>query len=205
MCVCHCLGLPHPQTCSGSLCLLLNLEECQCSSSGEACSLCCREDSSSSTCTPVSSSTLPLAANLSNTLPPGSYCLTANDELGYCDFQQKCRPVDRNTALQRLYEFFNSVNFQNFVQWVVEMWWILVVGVLVTFGGMFLIVFICHLSLPKLQYDKEVEEYLKSQNRDENPRKGESRRRRGRSQRRVHPGDTADISTRSTYKMYEMD
>ena len=164
--VCSVRSLSHlPQTCTGSLCLLFGLEECQCTTAGDACSLCCRMIGSQDMCQSITqlAQSMSMPANLSGltSLPPGGFCLI-NGETGYCDFTGQCRPVDGNGALNKLADFFQSAFFQDALAWIQNMWWVLVIAVVVLLIIMFSIVLICHFTLPKPKHLKERTKYRDS-------------------------------------------
>ena len=162
------------------------MEECQCTSAQEACNLCCKGHNPDSTCSGATKSSNPLAANLSNMLPPGGFCFAANGESGYCDFTGKCRSVDGNGALNQLTDFFTSTEFQMALEWIANMWWVLVVAVVCLLGIMFVIVLICHFTLPKPKYQKEKVVYRETLRRYRQSEHEKRIQARARAQRRAY-------------------
>lgn len=165
-------------SCSGSVCLKFNLEECFCdkpASAGdvdESCHQCCMYEGS---CT--SSSKIPEMQNYTmqyGELPidstdgtkilfqqPGTPC---DDYLGYCDVFYKCRLVDSNGPLSRLTKaIFNPDLYENVFAWIQEYWWatiLIALGVIILMA-LFIKCFSVHTpsSNPNLKEARKVSHY----------------------------------------------
>ncbi|KAL3227019.1 hypothetical protein MRX96_024383 [Rhipicephalus microplus] len=93
--------------CSRSVCLKYGLHECSLAgdrySAQQLCLLACQDEFGS--CKPGCDLALPSAreALCGLRLPPGSPC---NEQLGYCDVFQRCRPVDDEGPLTRIQRLF---------------------------------------------------------------------------------------------------
>jgi hypothetical protein len=94
--------------------------------------------------------------------------------------------VDGDGALQQLKEFFTSSEFRMVIQWIEQMWWVLVVGVVVLIGILFVVVLICHCTLPKPKYQKQKVMYRETLRRYRQSEHERRRQARARAQRRVH-------------------
>lgn len=94
-------------------------------------------------------------------LPVGQVCM-AGDLIGYCDFLSRCRPVDADGALNRLLNFLSSSEIQSVILWIANMWWVLVICVVGVLIVLFVIVVICHFTLPKPKHMKQRAEYRRS-------------------------------------------
>lgn len=109
--------------------------ECQCSSSSEACHLCCRQASGGSC---VSTYQMPTLFNKTN-VSPGTSC---SNMTGYCDFLNNCRQVNEAGPLSSLL----NVTTQQVLDWARRNWWvILIVCVSVVLGFAIFIRFVAPL------------------------------------------------------------
>ncbi|EDV28932.1 uncharacterized protein TRIADDRAFT_52298 [Trichoplax adhaerens] len=100
--------------CTLSLCELQNMAECKCSSSSEACHLCC-QSKSGGTC--ISTYTMTTLFNKTN-VPPGTSCANMT---GYCDIFSNCRQVNEAGPLSTLL----NITTQQVLDWAARNWWII--------------------------------------------------------------------------------
>ena len=115
-------------------------------------------------------STLSIAANnetARNLLPnmQGQVLLVGfpcNNFSGYCDFFNVCQPVQSDSALNRITNFFSSPEVQNFINLVVQYWWAAVIIGVVIIAAMFAFVLICHCLLPRPEHMKKRAERRKT-------------------------------------------
>lgn len=98
-------------------------------------------------------------------LPVGQFCI-AGDVIGYCDFLSRCRPVDADGALNRLLNFLSSDEIQSVIEWVRNMWWVIVICVVGVLIILFVIVVVCHFTLPKPKHMKQQAEYRRTLRRN---------------------------------------
>ena len=144
------------QSCNGTICLALDLMDCECTALDQACHVCCLLEDR---CT----STMELATNnatLRDKLPNmmgrfvqvGRPCANFT---GYCDFLNNCTLVDEDGALARLANlFFNSELFRRTLDFVTNMWWVVVIAVVAVFVIMFIVVILFHCFLPRAEIVK---------------------------------------------------
>ena len=152
------LLFPYPQQCTGTVCVSLGLANCECPTEGESCHVCCVL--SNGTC----ASTIRIAAEntdgLRDQLPNSmgrfqQVGFPCGNFTGYCDFINNCMIVNSEGALRRLTNIFSSEEFLRAIDWIRNMWWVVLlvgVGVLVI---MFFIVLILHLILPRPEHAKK--------------------------------------------------
>ena len=108
-------------------------------------------------------------------LPVGHPC---DDFRGYCDNLQNCFIVDSEGALERLANiFFNADQLDAAIEWIRGHWWAVLVAGVGLLVGIFFIILIVHLLLPRPEHVKQ---------------RAERRRtiRRSRKQGNVHPDPT---------------
>ena len=101
--------------CLGSLCLLENKIDCQCTGEDNVCQLCCQDNTNSSSCHVFKLN----GQNVKR--PTGSPC---NHYEGRCNILSKCQNVDETGVLDRLRKWlFHSPSFLNIYEWAKGNWW----------------------------------------------------------------------------------
>jgi len=100
-------------SCRGSVCQLVNLQECQCEK-GDLCTVCCNEGG---VCRPTGS--LLVETNLTY-LVSGRSC---NNYRGYCNSAHECIQVNLENPLTTLEDIFTSKNIENILQWMKVHWY----------------------------------------------------------------------------------
>lgn len=144
--------------CTGTICVLLGLDECECSQADLECHLCCR--ATNGTCV----STILYAQedqSVRNLLPNrnGSYLevgYPCQNFSGYCDFFYKCRPVNKEGALAKITNFITgSEVVQTAITYIVQYWWAAVIVGVVILVVLFAIVLLCHCILPRPEHMKK--------------------------------------------------
>ena len=146
-----------PQRCTGTVCVSLGLRDCECPTDEESCHICCRlaNQTCASTIRIAAENTGGMRDRLPNSM--GRYHqvgFPCSNFTGYCDFFNRCMVVNSDGALNRLANIFNSEAFLQAIDWIREMWWVVLLiglGVLVI---MFFLVLICHLILPRPDHAK---------------------------------------------------
>ncbi|KAF4083137.1 hypothetical protein AMELA_G00136580 [Ameiurus melas] len=117
--------------CSGSLCVLHGLEQCDClgENKKERCHLCCQQRGNPNTCTSTTSSVLSMYFKGQRVaLVPGSPCYKNQ---GYCDHFQTCRVLDADGPIARLKNsFLNLREFDDVADWMKAHWWAILLGIL---------------------------------------------------------------------------
>ena len=145
-----------PQECTGTVCVSLDLRDCECPTEEESCHVCCVL--ANGTC----GSTIRIAAEnmagMRDRLPNsmGRYHqvgFPCSNFTGYCDFFNRCMVVNSDGALNRLANVVSST-ISLAIDWIRDRWWAVLlmgVGVLLV---MFFIVLVCHLILPRPEHAK---------------------------------------------------
>ena len=142
--------------CTGSICIPLQLPDCECFSNEEACHICCSVEGA---CT----STFTLSRNNQTArelLPNGEGKILGvgypcKNFTGYCDFYDKCRLVLKQGALARITGFFTSSEVLIAFEYVRQYWWAGVVGAVTLLVVLFLVVLGCHCILPRPEHMKK--------------------------------------------------
>ena len=151
--------------CTGTICVLLGLLECECTQSDRLCHVCCR--ASNGTCVSTilyakeSTSISSLLPNQTGqTLGVGFPC---NNYSGYCDFYYQCRSINEQGALVRLSNLIaGSDAVLTAISWVTTYWWAAVIGGVMILIVLFLIVLGCHCILPRPEHMKKRSERRKN-------------------------------------------
>eukprot|EP00118_Oscarella_pearsei_P025240 m.307810 g.307810 ORF g.307810 m.307810 type:complete len:726 (+) comp42855_c0_seq1:27-2204(+) len=102
--------------CTGSICSLMNLPECECVvTEEEYCHVCCQVDAN--TCT----SSFSIEGLNGTFLSPGAAC---KDKEGYCDFFNYCTLVDSDGPIAKLKNLiFGTETLQSAVEWIKKYPW----------------------------------------------------------------------------------
>ncbi|PIK57918.1 ADAM10 metallopeptidase [Apostichopus japonicus] len=185
------------ETCSGSVCLNFDLEECFCEPPQEgdtvdqSCHLCCMDGGVCKSSTQIESmenytlthGEIPMGSDsLTKALfqQPGSPC---NAYLGYCDVFYKCRLVDSNGPLSRLTKaIFNPDLYEDVFSWIQEYWWatiLICLGVIILMA-LFIKCFSVHTpsSNPNMKQARKVSHYTNTLRRRPRPQPGTEMRTR---------------------------
>lgn len=104
--------------CVGSVCLLINKRDCQCSNQTELCHVCCKDRGSTSPCLRYTPRTIQK--------PTGSLC---NRDKGRCE-ASKCILYDESKILMTLFNWFKQKTILVF-NWGKENWWVCVLTAVV--------------------------------------------------------------------------
>ena len=158
--------------CTGSICVPLDLRDCECTQDGQKCHVCCELKG-------VCTSTILLAKDnetaqgllpngIGQNLQVGFPCDNFN---GYCDFFYTCQPVQSQGALDRLRDFLGGQQLQNLISYVSSYWWGAVIGGVVLIVVLFFIVLACHFLLPRPEHMKKRGERRKSLRRSYSQRR----------------------------------
>ena len=141
----------------------LGLNDCECVESTKQCDVCCVYNNNCTSTFDIANLDANARAQLPNNqgknLPVGFPC---SNFTGYCDFLNVCRPVDSDSALRRIAEFFQSQAIQNLITLFQEYWWGVIVGAVVIVIILFVIVFVCHCLLPRPEHMLKRSERRKS-------------------------------------------
>ncbi|XP_038058241.1 disintegrin and metalloproteinase domain-containing protein 10-like [Patiria miniata] len=146
--------------CSESVCIISNLEECQCKSDNEKCQVCCQNIGQPQSC---------VAASRINIVGPGNTVLNkvhgspCDDYMGYCDVFDICRLANEDGPLAGIIRkiFYNEEDQLTDViwTWIKTNWWVIVIVIVIMIIVMFLVVFICERLIPTTNpWHKEREE-----------------------------------------------
>uniref|UniRef100_A0A1X7U7R3 Disintegrin domain-containing protein n=1 Tax=Amphimedon queenslandica TaxID=400682 RepID=A0A1X7U7R3_AMPQE len=173
--------------CTGSICVPLNLRDCECTQQDLKCHVCCELNE-------VCTSTISLAESNDTArgyLPNGEgqflqVGFPCNNFNGYCDFLNSCQPVQSEGALRRLTNLLTGEQLESIIRYLTEYWWAALVGSVVTLVVLFLVVLACHCLLPRPEHMKKRGERRKSL------RRSYSQRRR--SRRAVRNSDEYPMS-----------
>lgn len=147
--------------CTGSVCVILQLPDCECTNEELLCHVCCQLPNG--TCV----STINLAQrneSARNTLPKNKGQLLAvgyacKNYTGFCDFLHKCRPVNEEGALTRLTNLISgSTTIQTTVSWLRRYWWASIIMAVTILVILFIIVLVCHCLLPRPEHMKKRRE-----------------------------------------------
>jgi disintegrin and metalloproteinase domain-containing protein 10 len=149
--------------CIGSICVLLDMSDCECSTKNESCHLCCRAPNG--TCV----STILLAnesISVREMLPDhsGKYLTVGfpcSNFTGYCDFFFNCHPVNKEGPLTRITNFLSGEHVQTAINWLIEYWWAGVLMLITIIIGLFFLVLFCHCILPRPEHVKKRDERRK--------------------------------------------
>ena len=186
--------------CTGSICVPLELPDCQCTTKSFECHVCCQIGND--TCI----STIQLAEQnetAKSLLPNGEGNVLAvgypcNDFEGYCDFYNTCRLVNSEGALQRITAFIDgSGAVQTAFYWITKYWWAGLVGAVAILLVFFFIVLGCHFFLPRPEHMKK-----RADRRSDIQNKNRAlRRERLLSTTSVNPGRNRNITTHQDFEM----
>ena len=144
--------------CTGSICVPLQLQYCECEEDGYQCHICCRLGNGKCVSTILLAKENETARELlpngmGNVQPVGIPC---NSFDGYCDFFNVCRAVNSDGALKRITEFIQGAGvIQTTVFYTTKYWWAGLIGAVVILLMLFLIVLGCHFFLPRPEHMKE--------------------------------------------------
>lgn len=148
--------------CTGTICISLGLQDCECTDVSLQCHLCCilPNGTCASTVNILNEDPSLLPNRTGQVLDVGFPC---NNFTGYCDFLNVCRLVDDEGALSRLTDLiFSSQAIQTILTVVEEYFWAPIVGIVVLLILMFLLVLGCHFLLPRPDHMKKRSERRKS-------------------------------------------
>lgn len=144
--------------CTGSVCVLLQLPDCECTDEELSCHVCCQIPDG--TC--ISTINLPqqnesageiLLDTKGKLLPVGHAC---KNYTGFCDFFNKCRPVNEEGALTRLTNIISgSTTVLTAVSWLRQYWWASIIMAVAILVILFVIVLACHCLLPRPEHMKK--------------------------------------------------
>ena len=128
--------------CTGSLCILHNKVDCQCTDTLNLCNICCQKPGNASTCQVTK-----INSNSDTTpRPPGSPC---NAGAGRCDRLSKCQPLNEEGVLDRLRTWlFSRPGFVNIYDWARENWWACVLMTLALILLVIALVYCCQFFVP---------------------------------------------------------
>lgn len=161
--------------CSGSVCIPLGLDDCECTESELHCHICCLQ--ANGTC--VSSIRLAeIDSAVAGILPNGrgetkSVGYPCNNFIGYCDFFYKCQMVNSDSALSRFTEFITgSAVVQSTLAILRQYWWIGIVAVVVVLILIFILVLVCHCLLPRPEHMKNRDKRRHTIRHDDRARAG---------------------------------
>ena len=162
--------------CTGSICVPLLLDDCECEETDYQCHICCRLGNGTCASTMLIANSNETAKNLlpnkmGNVKEVGFPC---NSFEGYCDFFHSCQAVNSEGAIKRITNIVSGSGVvQSVLNYVTRYWWAGLVGAVGILFISFLIVTGCHFFLPRPEHMK------KRQDRRRNLR--QSRRGRQRS------------------------
>ena len=140
--------------------MLLELPDCECVTEGQECHVCCVLNG-------VCTSTFDIADSPKGSLLPdgGAYIAVGfpcANFTGFCDLLNNCQPVDSEGALTRLTNFLLNNVITSALDWIINMWWavlLIIVGFLLI---MFFIVLGCHFLLPRPEHVRKRSERRRS-------------------------------------------